>query len=314
MVYDINAQISLSTADRLGHLRVISRGGFYMNYLPNGENMAAHDHNYLELAFFLGGEARHYSIGGNTLCRRGDILIIPVGTWHGYTDCDCLELINCLISPTLLEDELKWMADDPILKDVLALGGLPGSGEIRRLHVTDGQLPTLVACLKGLLVAYEKQAHQLVILGNLFLLLEQIRIALPDPKSAHRVSNTHEHPAVRRALEMVHHQLSHEWSSATLADRLRLNASYLTRLFRSHIGLPPMKYLTKLRAERAATLLLTSNLGIGKIGNQVGWPDPKQFARSFRQHFGTCASEYRKNALESLPESKVPPTSPTTFS
>ncbi len=48
-----------------------------------------------------------------------------------------------------------------------------------------------------------------------------------------------------------------------------------------------MQFLAKIRAERAAILLLRTRRDISKIGRQVGWGDPNYFARRFKSYFGT---------------------------
>ncbi len=54
-----------------------------------------------------------------------------------------------------------------------------------------------------------------------------------------------------------------------------------------------MTWLARRRAEKAAVLLLTTNLPVAEIGRSVGWRDPNYFARRFRAAFGTTASAYR---------------------
>ena len=54
-----------------------------------------------------------------------------------------------------------------------------------------------------------------------------------------------------------------------------------------------MVWLARLRAERAATLLLQTTLSVQEIGERVGWSDLSYFARRFRAHFGCSPSAYR---------------------
>ncbi len=54
-----------------------------------------------------------------------------------------------------------------------------------------------------------------------------------------------------------------------------------------------MQFLAKLRAERAAMLLLRTHRDVSVIGQQVGWSDANYFARRFKAHLGMSATRYR---------------------
>ena len=80
-------------------------------------------------------------------------------------------------------------------------------------------------------------------------------------------------------------------------------------------GLPPLSYLAALRAERAAELLMRSDLSIEHIALEVGWGSSSYFARRFKEHFGLSAREYRlrfvRPGLDLAPGPRLPPRHPT---
>lgn len=269
---------------------------FYVNHVVHDADHGAHDHNYLELAFVLSGTARHVTIDGHETCGRGDLLIIPTGCWHGYRALRKLELVNCLLSPAVLQNELSWLAADAVLGPALGLS-LPGALlRPSRWRVSPARMQQIRPLLFDLLETRRRGAPRIEAMGLLLLLLAAVRkvmaAAVPPPLVPQRV-----HPSVARAMLLLQESLAQEWSLGRLAACLPLNPSYLVRLFRAQTGLPPMKYLDRLRAERAATLLFVSDMPIGSIGEQVGWGDPKLFARQFRQHFGQSATRYRAHLL-----------------
>jgi AraC family L-rhamnose operon transcriptional activator RhaR len=94
-------------------------------------------------------------------------------------------------------------------------------------------------------------------------------------------------------MRLLEGKLAYAWTLTELAEQLHVAPGYLVRLFKAATGVPPMAYLARLRAERAATLLLHSDQPITVIGQEVGWPDQNYFARRFRAHYGLSATKYR---------------------
>ncbi len=83
-------------------------------------------------------------------------------------------------------------------------------------------------------------------------------------------------------------------SLADLCRRLGYEESYVTRLFKQRTGEPPIRYLTRLRVERARHLLEDRpELDIGEIGRIVGYPDQHYFCRVFRKTTGVSPTAYR---------------------
>ncbi len=102
------------------------------------------------------------------------------------------------------------------------------------------------------------------------------------------------HPAVQHAMRILESDLAAAWTLDHLAAAVNLAPGYLVRLFGRAIAVSPMAYLQRLRAERAAGLLIETELPIATIGTLVGWPDPSHATRRFRAHFGLSPTRYRE--------------------
>ena len=98
---------------------------------------------------------------------------------------------------------------------------------------------------------------------------------------------------VAAATDLLDHDLQHHWTLDELSGRLYVGKFHLVRQFNRWVGLPPIAYLNRRRAERAAMLLASTDAPVASIGADVGWPDPSQFSRRFRQHMETTPREYR---------------------
>jgi AraC-like DNA-binding protein len=84
-------------------------------------------------------------------------------------------------------------------------------------------------------------------------------------------------------------------SSKQLAELCGLNIRYIARLFKKYCNTRPYEYLLNLKMNKAANLLLTSNLNIKEISAATGIDDQYHFSRIFKKKFHIPPTEYRKS-------------------
>ena len=100
---------------------------------------------------------------------------------------------------------------------------------------------------------------------------------------------------VTQACELLEGDPAHQWTLAELSAQLYVGPFHLARQFVRSLGMPPMRYLARWRAQKAAGLLVSTDLTVAAIGAAVGWPDPSQFSRRFRAEFGVSPRAYRQH-------------------
>jgi AraC family L-rhamnose operon transcriptional activator RhaR len=253
-----------------------------------------HTHTFFEVAVVLAGEGVHQSLAGRQQLRVGDVLLLRPGVWHGYEECRDLDLYNCCFSANLMQRELAWTREDPLLGYLLWTG--PHSAQRRGILTTRLEPPALSECL-GYLSGLQDlgdapvNLHRGEIVGWLSLFLGCLARAVLDDGAVRAVGQTH--PAVLEAMRMMEAEPARQWTLSELASDLHLAPGYLVRLFKSTTGLPPMAFLSRHRVELAADRLLHTDQPISRIGESVGWPDQNYFARRFKSHYGLSASTYR---------------------
>jgi AraC-like DNA-binding protein len=268
-----------------------------------------HTHSFVEIAFAVSGTATHHSQAGRRQMRPGDVLVLRPGVWHGYQDCHQFEVYNCCFSSELLRRELSWTREDPLLGFLLWVGpySSPGRGVL-----TISLPPSVLGdCLVHLdaLAALRHQPlalHRPDIVGRLSLLFGQLGQAMAQARGGLPAETAVAHPAVVQAMRLLEADLARDWTLRSLAAELHLAPGYLVRLFNAATGLPPMAYLSQLRAEHAAVLLLHSGEAVTSIGRAVGWPDQSGFARRFKAHYGLSATTYRKRFATGIAHGSLP--------
>ena len=72
-----------------------------------------------------------------------------------------------------------------------------------------------------------------------------------------------------------------------------LSVSRFIFLFRRFYGESPIRFLIRIRLERAAQLLAYQNLSIKEIAQETGFMDQLYFSRQFKNTFGKSPREFR---------------------
>ncbi len=78
-----------------------------------------------------------------------------------------------------------------------------------------------------------------------------------------------------------------------LVERSERSPEHVCRSFRQFLGITPSQYLNRRRLERAAELLIHSQLPVLEVCYEVGFDNPSYFHRLFRQAFGQTPKAYR---------------------
>ena len=74
--------------------------------------------------------------------------------------------------------------------------------------------------------------------------------------------------------------------------RLGYSYAHLCRVFKGRFGIPPLRYATYVRLERAKQLLQESGLTVSAVAYRCGFEDPGYFARAFRKYMGVPPSAF----------------------
>lgn len=84
-----------------------------------------------------------------------------------------------------------------------------------------------------------------------------------------------------------------ELSLGEFAQSVNLSVWRLCHIFKSDVGMPPMRYLRLMRMERAKDLLESSFLSVKEIAYRVGMNDESHFVRDFKSTYGSSPACYR---------------------
>lgn len=256
------------------------------------KNVDLHNHNFYELVYVLEGTAEQ-TLGETTVAvSRGDYFIIDYGSYHSYSNCQNFKLINCLFKPEFLDKTLsgctsfaQLITNYLIRFNYTILSKVPANNVFTD---TDGHIRTL---FETLLQEYKDMQPGFVELIRCHI----IEILVRSLRSIAETDNWHMHPTILTLKRYVDENFASEVTLSALAAELNFSLPYLSRRFRTEMGMNFQQYLQKTRIEHSCRLLAETRLPITQIAQTVGYSDTKHFGKVFREIAHMSPREFRKS-------------------
>jgi AraC-like DNA-binding protein len=167
--------------------------------------------------------------------------------------------------------------------------------EIRRnyslLHIHERAVfRRIVACFRAMnAIGNSRLPHRAQLQFNL---LEQALLWCAGDQQA-RFDTTD--PRIARVIEFMAGRLAEPLAVKDFCAVARMSRSQFTVVFQRETGTKPMRYLERLRIERAVQMLRLSKQRLDTVAAAVGFCDTKHFCRTFKRIVGRTAGDYRRS-------------------
>ena len=244
-----------------------------------------------------------------TTYRVSGTLNLGAGEFKVVTKLNCFTVFPPLTATTVL-------AEAPYSTDVLAIpyanliilcgedAHLPADGDFGSLHSRLGidlEIAVLFDRLFGEMASGSRRGALYVdsILLHLTARLLEIRDS-PTPQRTDLVHGGLAPWQVKRVCEAMIAAMDageEEASLAELALTVGLSANHFCRGFAQSTGLPPHRWMTERRIERAGLLLLDPRLSLTEIALILGYTSQSAFGRAFARVTGVAPSVRRRELL-----------------
>ncbi len=106
------------------------------------------------------------------------------------------------------------------------------------------------------------------------------------------------HKRMLQARNLMHDCWNKPASLQSLSRQVYMSPYHFHRTFKSTFGVPPMKYQTTLRLEKARSLLQSKNHSISEIAMMVGYEDIFSFSKAFKKKFSVPPSGVARGSEE----------------
>jgi two-component system response regulator YesN len=100
---------------------------------------------------------------------------------------------------------------------------------------------------------------------------------------------------IQAVARLIHQRYWDELSLAELGREVGRSPDWLSRRFRSVMGVTFRSYVTQIRLERAQSLLVSGTASITEIAQSVGFGDLPRFDKLFKRAMGCTPSAYRRS-------------------
>jgi AraC-like DNA-binding protein len=104
----------------------------------------------------------------------------------------------------------------------------------------------------------------------------------------------HDRAGITEVLIFVEEHFTEPISLNTLAKLAAMSVSKFTVAFKRHTGSSAASYISRFRMEKAANILKSTSVPIGKIAAMVGYKHHASFSAAFQEWFGITPGEFRK--------------------
>jgi AraC-like DNA-binding protein len=98
----------------------------------------------------------------------------------------------------------------------------------------------------------------------------------------------------RRIVEFIEQHIAEDFPLATLASLAQLSTYHFARAFKRSFGIPPHRYHTNRRIERARALLANAKISVAEVALELGFSGASAFAATFRRTTGQTPTDYRR--------------------
>ena len=255
---------------------------YYGSYTKCGESWKEYHVNcpFSKLYYIRKGECELVIEGKVFHAVPGMLFLIPAHTKHSY-----YHINQNYIEKYWMHFELKT-GDDQALKSL----GLPYYVSVPESESLYSLFQEVISLSRQMDLASRMQEKAAI----LKLVSSFIRLAQTLGYNSQPDSYPSPERDIHQVIEYMNNHLSSKITVSELAELLHIHPNYFIRLFKSHMGVPPLNYWSRLRIERAKSLLENTSMPISEIMQQVGFDDISTFSRFFKHYTGYNPRQFRK--------------------
>ena len=221
--------------------------------------------------------------GGRQLVRAGDLLVLFPEVWHRYRPLDHTGW------------EEYWLEfDGDYIRHLMIRREFEPAHPVLHVGLRENILELFLQSIQ--LLRQEPPEYQ-SLLGTLATqIIARALSALKERRDQQRPV----HELIREAKQLLVGRPMRKKNLEAVARRLNMSYSSFRRLFRAETGFSPGQFVLETQLQRAAEMLVHTDLHCGEIAEQCGFESVYYFSRVFSNKRGHTPTAFRRDALRKL--------------
>lgn len=257
-----------------------------------------HSHTFYELVYVLCGFSLHFCGTHSTLLTAGDMFIIPPGTEHSYVNPYRNGIVNFMFCPEDFAECLDGADSLPGLRTLLS-GQSPTAPVV--LHVDISERRSIENAFEKIRAERRERApgwRTSLKARMVSLLVKYARLYAAQIDGRQTLNGGYSY--ILMILEYIEKNYTVDITMEALAEVTHLNPDYMSRKFKSLMGISPTEYIRKFRVAKAMEMLCSTDMTVAGIASACGFSDVCLFSRVFKNVCGVSPVEYRKNGARDM--------------
>jgi len=254
------------------------------------DRVAFHKHKFYEMVLIDNGFSMHICDGVTTILTGGDLFLVSPGEPHSYINLHQVQIYNILFFDSFLGEDIERFRKLPGMEHVF---GAEKSG-FEKLHLSLREKQEIIVLLEKVITETEnKQPGWDLKVKSLMMdfLVTYARISAGKKKSGQESSANF--TQVSNALQYIEKNYAADISVKAIAKAAGISPDYMSKQFKSIVGIGPAEYCRNFRMAKAMELLKTTELSIADIARDLGFDEVSVFSRQFKQIVGVSPTAFR---------------------
>ena len=267
-----------------------------MKFLIQSEEEPVHSHDFIEIEYIWYGSGVQIVNDVMYDVCKGTVLFFNIGDVHSYYSDTEMGVINCLITPEFIHDDLVTSAN---ALDILRLAMFHDfKDSVKKIpnvkFYTGNRFLYIDALFHNLCNEFDRKES-----GYITVLKSSVNILLTDYFRGLKNDSSEEfYNGMKKItpdiLAYIEGNYNKKISLNDLAKISYYNPSYFSAVFKESMGKTVTEYICEMRISAAIKLLDETQLSVEQICNDVGYNDKKLFYKNFKASTGMTPNSYRK--------------------